>query len=72
MQNLLSLLYARVIAYRLTIWSKINSEQSAFQKGKSALNQISLLRTIVALTKKANITLFIGFSSLEKAFDNVS
>ena len=70
MQNLLSLLYDRVIAYRLTMWAKIHPEQSAFQKGKFAY-QFFLLRTINALTKKANITIFIGFFDLEKAFDKV-
>ncbi len=72
MQNLLSLLYDRVIANRLTMWAKIHPEQSAFQKGKSTLNHIFLLRTVIALAKQANITLFIGFFDLAKAFDKVS
>ena len=41
MQNLLSLLYDRIIANRLMMWAKIHPEQSAFQKGKSTLNHIS-------------------------------
>ena len=40
MQPLLGLLYDRIIALRLIAWAKINSEQSAFQKGKSTVDQI--------------------------------
>ena len=65
-------LYDRVIAKRLICWAKINPEQSAFQKGKSTLNHIFLLQTIIGLSKKTNITLFIGFFDLEKAFDQVT
>ena len=72
MQNLLSLFYDRIITNRLTMWAKINPEQSAFQKGKSTLNHIFLLRVVTALTKHAKVPLFIGFFDLEKAFDKVS
>ena len=72
MQNLLSLLYDRIIADRLIRWAKIHPEQTAFQKGKSSLNQIFLLRAVTALIKHANLSLFIGFFDLEKAFDKVS
>ena len=72
MQNLLSLLYDRVIANRLIMWARIHPEQSAFQKGKSTLNHIFLLRTVIATCKRANMTLFLGFFDLEKAFDKVS
>ena len=72
MQNLLSLLYDRIIATRLIAWAKIHPEQSAFQKGKSTLNQIFLLRVIIGLAKHAKLPLFIGFFDLEKAFDKVS
>ena len=72
MQNLLSLLYDRIIANRLMIWAKINPEQSAFQKGKSTLNNIFLLRVITSLTKYAKVPLYIGFFDLAKAFDKVS
>ena len=71
-QNLLSLLYDRIIANRLLIWAKIHPEQSAFQKGKSTLNHIFLLRIITALAKYNKLPLFIGFFDLAKAFDRVS
>ena len=72
MQKLLSLLYDRILTSRLIAWAKIHPEQSAFQKGKSTLNQIFLLRVIIGLTKQAQLTLFIGFFDLAKAFDKVS
>ena len=72
MQNLLSLVYDRIIASRLILWAKIHPEQTAFQKGKSTLDQIFLLRTIIALIRQANMSLYIAFFDLEKAFDKVS
>ena len=72
MQNLLSLVYDRIIANRLLMWARIHPEQSAFQKGKSTLNHIFLLRIVIALSKQSKLPLFIGFFDLEKAFDKVS
>ena len=72
MQNLRSLLYDRIIANRLMIWAKIHPEQSAFQKGKSTLNHIFLLRTISALAKHTEVPLLIGFFDSAKTFDKVS
>ena len=72
MQNILSLLYDRILTNRLIAWAKIHPEQSAFQKGKSTLNHIFLIRVTIGLTKQAKIPLFIGFFDLEKAFDKVS
>ena len=71
-QKLLALLYDRVIAKRLIAWAVIHAAQTAFQKGKSTLNQIFVLRVLIALIKQANLPLFIGFFDLEKAFDKVS
>ena len=70
-QNLLSLLYDRVIANRLIAWARIHPEQSAFQKGKSTLHQIYIIRIIIGLTKQAKLPLFIRFFDLEKAFVKV-
>ena len=71
MQNLLSLLYDRIIANRLMMWAKVHPEQSAFQKGKFTLNHIFLLHVITGLSKQSKLPLFIGFFDLEKAFDKV-
>ena len=53
MQNLLSLVYDRIIANRLLLWARIHPEQTAFQKGKSTLNHIFLLRIVIALAKRS-------------------
>ena len=72
MQPLLGLLYDRIIALRLIAWAKINSEQTAFQKGKGTLDQIFTLRVVIALAKRYHKPLFLGFFDLSKAFDKVS
>ena len=72
MQPLLGLLYDRIIALRLIAWAKINSEQSAFQKGKSTVDKIFTLRVVIALAKRYQKLLFVGFFDLSKAFDKVS
>ena len=72
MQPLIANLYDRVLANRLMQWVKINDEQTAFQKGKGTIDQIFLLRIIIALTKYHKVSLYIGFFDLSKAFDRVS
>ena len=71
-QPLFGLLYDRIIANRITEWASINPEQSAFQKGKGTLNHIFTLRLLIALAKRYNKPLYIGFFDLSKAFDKVS
>ena len=66
------LLYDRIIALQLIAWAKINPEQTAFQKGKSTLDQIFTLRAVMALAKRYKRSLFIVFFDLSKAFDKVS
>ena len=72
MQPLLANLYDRILANRLIQWVKISDEQTAFQKGKGTLDQIFILRIIIALIKYKKLTLYIGFFDLSKAFDRVS
>ena len=43
-----------------------------FQKGKSTIDQIFLLRIIISLIKANKKVLYIGFFDLSKAFDRVS
>ena len=68
----IQILYDRIIANRLVMWSKVSAEQTAFQKGKSTIDQIFLLRTIINLAKHSNETLYSGYFDLAKAFDKVS
>ena len=72
MQPLLAILYDRIITNRLVMWGKVSPEQTAFQKGKSTIDQIFILRIIINLAKLTNETLYIGYFDLAKAFDKVS
>ena len=57
----------RIIASRLVMWNKVSPEQTAFQKGKSTIDQIFLLHIIINLAKLCNVTLYIGYFDLTKA-----
>ena len=70
--SILTNLYDRIIANRLIKWSSLSYEQTAYQKGRSTIDQLFLLRLIIELAKKLHITLYIGTFDLSKAFDIVS
>ena len=72
MLRALGSLYDRIIAKRLYRWMNVEPEQSAFQKGKSAIIQIFTLRILIEIAKRNNVTLYIASVDLEKAFDKVS
>ena len=72
MQPLFANLFDRIVGNRLMQWIKISDEQTAFQKGKGTLDQLFILRIIIALIKYHKMTLYIGFFDLSKAFDRVS
>ena len=65
-------IFDRIITQRLNLWIGVSDVQSAFQKGRSTLHQLFVMRLIINLAKKANITIYIGLFDLEKAFDKVS
>ena len=69
---MLANVYDRIACNRLIRWAKISYEQTAFQSGKGAMDQIFLLRTIISLMKGLGKTLYVGFFDLSKAFDRVS
>ena len=64
-------LYDRIIAKRLYRWMHVEAEQSAFQKGKSAIIQIFTLCILIEIAKLKNVTLYIASVDLEKAFNKV-
>ena len=72
MQPLFANLFDKILSNRLIRWVKVNDEQTAFQKGKGTLDQIFILRIIIELIKYKNMTLYIAFFDLSKAFDRVS
>ena len=47
MMRAIACLFDRVIARRLCAWMNIEAEQSAFQKGKSTIIQIFILRLLI-------------------------
>ena len=69
MQPLLANLFDKIITNRLIEWVKINDEQTAFQKGKGTVDQIFILRLMISLIRSHNMTLYVGFFDLSKAFD---
>ena len=64
-------LYDRIIGKRIYRWMHVESEQSAFQKEKSANIQIFIVRLLNEIAKKLNITIYVASVDLEKAFDKV-
>ena len=65
-------IYDRLISNRLKIWASIEPEQSAYQKGKSTLHPIFILRLLIEIFKRKKKKLFILFVDLSTAFDNVN
>ena len=67
----LGALYDRILANRLHKWIGVESEQTAFQKGKSTLHQLFTLRLVISIAQHTDITLYIGLFDIEKAFDKI-
>ena len=65
-------LYDRIICNRLNSWIGVSEEQTAFQKKKSTLQQLFIIRLLIEICKKTGTPLYIGYFDLEKAFDKVS
>ena len=72
MMRALGSLYDRIIARRLYSWMHVEPEQSAFQKGKSAIMQIFTLRILIEIAKRKNTPIYIASVDIEKAFDKIS
>ena len=68
----IGVLYDRIISKRLESWIYIHDEQTGFQKGKSTLTQIFVLRVLIELARKTKSSMFIGCFDIEKAFNKVS
>ena len=72
MKALLAKLYDGILKNRLTKWLKIPPEQTAYQKKKNCALHVFFVRCLVAICKKLKITLFIGVTDFEAAFDYIS
>ena len=68
-------LYCSVLNSRLNIWSETNGmvedEQNGFRKGRSTLEHLSSLTTIIETRKSASISTFVSFVDFSKAYDRV-
>lgn len=69
--KLLASLYDRILYNRIYDWMSINIAQTAYQKKRSTLNHIFIVRLLIELAKKHKKTLYIATLDLEKAFDKV-
>ena len=72
MKVLLAKLNDGILKNRLTKWLKIPVEQTAYQKEKGCVLHVFFVRCLVAICSKLKITLFIGVTDFEAAFDYIS
>ena len=72
MMQAVACVYDRILGMRLLQWLPVSDEQTAYQKGKSTALHILTIRVISQLAKKLNITVYLGFFDIQKAFDHVS
>ena len=72
MMKSLACLYDRIVNTRLLAWIRVSDVQTAYQKGKSILIHLFTVRLLIELAKSCDITLYIGFFDIAKAFDHVS
>ena len=69
---ILAKLYDTVIKNRLVRWLVIPEEQTAYQKKKGCGLHVFFVRCLTSICKKLKITLFIGVTDFEAAFDYIS
>ena len=72
MMKSIACLYDRILNSRLLSWIQTSDEQTAYKKFKSILNHLFTMRLLIELAKACDVTLYIGFFDIAKAFDHVS
>ncbi len=72
LKAILAKLYDAVIKNRLEKWLKIPEEQTAYQKKKNCALHVFFVRCLISICKKMKISLFIGVTDFEAAFDYIS
>ena len=74
--NILSKIYSQILLNRLTKWSIVNEKivdnQFGFQKGKSTIDCIFILHSVIAKTLSTKNKLYCCFVDYEKCFDKIS
>ncbi|GFR71463.1 endonuclease-reverse transcriptase [Elysia marginata] len=74
--NLLSVpgkIFCRVIFYRIksSVDKALREEQAGLREGRSSIDQIFILRTIIEQSIEWNSSTYINFIDFKKAFDSV-
>ena len=72
MKEILAKLYDCILMIRLQKWLVIPHEQTAYQKGKGCIMHVFFIRSLIAISKKAKRSLFIGVTDFTAAFDTIS
>ena len=74
--NIISKIFSQIILNRFTKWSAKNEtlidNQFGFQKGKSTIDCIFILHSIIAKTLNSNKKLYCAFVDFEKCFDKIN
>ena len=75
LNNIISKIYSKLLVNRLDRWSqmhtKIIDNQYGFQKGKSTIDCIFILHSLIIKTLSRKKKLYIAFLDWEKMFDRV-
>lgn len=71
-KEILAKLYDCILMNRLQNWLQIPHEQTAYQKGKGCAMHVFFVRSLIAISKKAKKSLFIGVTDFTAAFDTIS
>ena len=73
--NILAKIYSQILLNRVTKWSekenKLSQNQFGFQRGKSTVDCIFTLYSIISKTLHSGEKLFCAFIDYEKAFDKI-
>lgn len=73
--NIIAKIYSQVLLNRLTAWSikhkKIIDNQYGFQKGKSTIDCIFILHSVIAKTLSTKKKLYVAYVDFEKCFDKL-
>ena len=68
-------LYSSVINSRLQLFAETNNlyvdEQNGFRKGRSCIDHVHSLSTVIRKRKRKSLSTFVAFVDLEKAFDRI-
>jgi len=74
--NIILKIYSQIILNRLTKWSIDNEifidNQFGFQKGKSTIDCIYILHSVIARTLALKMILYCCFIDYEKCFDKIT